>query len=680
MAVFCFFFAFKNPAHSQGLSQADPNAEVQQGLQVIEEPLGLPSTDIRLIIANIIRVALGLIGIVLVVIIIYGGYLWMTAGGNEEQIAKAKKVLINAVIGLIIILSAYAIVWFIMRMLGVGVGPGAGAGYGPPGIQNFRGSGALGRIVKDHYPNRNQVNVPRNTKIVVTFFKPIRVDNLADGSKGDPTKTGDCTLPLNSWEDDCDGLIMDAGTIMVERIIPATTTTGTPTFEPIRGAAFLAQRTIDPATQIEGYYTIVIRPYDYLGSSEENVGYRVHLGNNIKRDDADANYPGIFANNSGSKYYEWIFTCGTELDLSPPYVIDVYPVAPDVEYKNTVIQVNFNEAMDPIGVQGVFMTSTYGYYELRDGFIFLRSGESTVPLGSFNIVNNYHSLEFTPSIPCGKNACGGIIYCLPVCDKPGATCAQDTYDMMLRAATTVSTSTFESQPFTGVADICGNALDANKDGVVDQVTKAEPLFDVQTKPDNYSWFFQIKDEMDLTPPIIAKTIPGPEAPFVAAQEDWSMWFNKRMRIDPMYYIDISESPTPQERCDAYDLTGDDCILDLIWKVPFVTFTTYTPKTRTAENHGPFLDGLPQGYIPFISSVVEDAHFNCLYPGQGPLEGDDYDVSKISSYCQAQAGDEDSFEQCCLASGASQVFCCNASPFVNSSTVCADTLLMPPPSI
>ncbi|OGH69359.1 MAG: hypothetical protein A2754_02385 [Candidatus Magasanikbacteria bacterium RIFCSPHIGHO2_01_FULL_47_8] len=68
-----------------------------------------PPTDPRLIIASIIRVALSLIGTVMLVLNLYGGYLWMTAGGNDEQITKAKTTIRNATIGLVIVLSAYSI-------------------------------------------------------------------------------------------------------------------------------------------------------------------------------------------------------------------------------------------------------------------------------------------------------------------------------------------------------------------------------------------------------------------------------------------------------------------------------------------------------------------------------------------------------------------------------------------
>lgn len=78
---------------------------------------GLSNQDIRITIANIIRIALGMLGLVAVVIVLWGGFMWMTAGGDENRVADAKKILINGFIGLVIILTSYAIVSFVVKNL-----------------------------------------------------------------------------------------------------------------------------------------------------------------------------------------------------------------------------------------------------------------------------------------------------------------------------------------------------------------------------------------------------------------------------------------------------------------------------------------------------------------------------------------------------------------------------------
>ncbi|MFA5061575.1 MAG: hypothetical protein WC526_00275 [Patescibacteria group bacterium] len=78
---------------------------------------GLGHQDIRVTVASIIRTAMGLLGIVAVVIILIGGFIWMTAGGNEEKTSDAKKWIFSGIIGLAIILAAYALATYVINSL-----------------------------------------------------------------------------------------------------------------------------------------------------------------------------------------------------------------------------------------------------------------------------------------------------------------------------------------------------------------------------------------------------------------------------------------------------------------------------------------------------------------------------------------------------------------------------------
>jgi len=64
-------------------------------------------------VGQVISIILSFVGVLFFILMIYAGILWMTAQGNEQQVAKAKDLLINATIGLIITLAAYAITSFI---------------------------------------------------------------------------------------------------------------------------------------------------------------------------------------------------------------------------------------------------------------------------------------------------------------------------------------------------------------------------------------------------------------------------------------------------------------------------------------------------------------------------------------------------------------------------------------
>lgn len=73
--------------------------------------------ELTTFIGTIINVVLGLSGIALVVLFVYGGILWMTAMGNKDQVDKAKRLLTNTIIGMVIIVAAYAIADYILSSL-----------------------------------------------------------------------------------------------------------------------------------------------------------------------------------------------------------------------------------------------------------------------------------------------------------------------------------------------------------------------------------------------------------------------------------------------------------------------------------------------------------------------------------------------------------------------------------
>ncbi len=70
------------------------------------------------IAGNVISVALSLVGVVFIGIIIYGGYLWGTARGNEERVERGRKLIFEATIGVIIIFGAYFLTAFIIQQIG----------------------------------------------------------------------------------------------------------------------------------------------------------------------------------------------------------------------------------------------------------------------------------------------------------------------------------------------------------------------------------------------------------------------------------------------------------------------------------------------------------------------------------------------------------------------------------
>ena len=81
----------------------------------LANPLG--TDDVRVIIGQIIKAALGLSGSIALIMFIWGGFLWLTSNGNAEKIEKGRGVLIWATIGLVIIFFAYTIVNAVLTAL-----------------------------------------------------------------------------------------------------------------------------------------------------------------------------------------------------------------------------------------------------------------------------------------------------------------------------------------------------------------------------------------------------------------------------------------------------------------------------------------------------------------------------------------------------------------------------------
>jgi len=74
-------------------------------------------TGISTIVGTVIQALLGLLGVIFLVLILYAGYNWMIARGEEEKVEKAKDTLTRATIGLIITVGAYAISYFVIDKL-----------------------------------------------------------------------------------------------------------------------------------------------------------------------------------------------------------------------------------------------------------------------------------------------------------------------------------------------------------------------------------------------------------------------------------------------------------------------------------------------------------------------------------------------------------------------------------
>ncbi|HRH32921.1 MAG TPA: hypothetical protein PK720_02140 [bacterium] len=87
-------------------------------LEKVAEPYNVqPEKTLEQRVGEIISIVLSLLGVVFMILMIYAGFNWMTAGGDEEQISKSRNTIKAAIIGLLIVVAAYALSVFIIENL-----------------------------------------------------------------------------------------------------------------------------------------------------------------------------------------------------------------------------------------------------------------------------------------------------------------------------------------------------------------------------------------------------------------------------------------------------------------------------------------------------------------------------------------------------------------------------------
>lgn len=110
-----------------GLALLPNTAFAQAGLQSIKSGVqgaakgaGLATSagsDLQTIVGGLIFAVMSLVGIILFGYMVYGGFKWMTAGGDSKAITEAQAIIRNAVIGIVIIALAYVITNFVLQSL-----------------------------------------------------------------------------------------------------------------------------------------------------------------------------------------------------------------------------------------------------------------------------------------------------------------------------------------------------------------------------------------------------------------------------------------------------------------------------------------------------------------------------------------------------------------------------------
>jgi len=116
LAIIFLWSLFVPMAHAQDLGKGMlGDVGTQAGLTTGE------ATPLPQLIGNFIKIGLSALGIIFVVLTIYAGFLYLTARGDSDHVEKAKGTLVTGVIGIAIVLAAYAITAFVINALSASV-------------------------------------------------------------------------------------------------------------------------------------------------------------------------------------------------------------------------------------------------------------------------------------------------------------------------------------------------------------------------------------------------------------------------------------------------------------------------------------------------------------------------------------------------------------------------------
>lgn len=93
----------------------NPLSELKQSGTAYTGSANRAPRDLRYTVANLIKRGLQLVGLVMICLMLYSGFLWFSARGNDDQVQQAKDVIRNAVIGMILVAMSYTLVSFVFR-------------------------------------------------------------------------------------------------------------------------------------------------------------------------------------------------------------------------------------------------------------------------------------------------------------------------------------------------------------------------------------------------------------------------------------------------------------------------------------------------------------------------------------------------------------------------------------
>ena len=253
--------------------------------------------------------------------------------------------------------------------------------------------------------------------------------------------------------------------------------------------------------------------------------------------------------------YFWQFEVSNFLDLTPPEVTFVWPAQDETVARNAIVQMNFSE---PINILSI------------DGNILIQENNVNL-LGELKISNEYKTIEFLSAGDCGGvniNSCGEQVFCLPA-----------------------------SSVITGIINDISDAAD-------------------NIMPEEYTWFFNTNNTIDLDPPVITSVDPDTVNVQINPNPRISAIFDKiispsSLNTDSLYIYNRSV-------CDAEEYEDEDG-KNRISNLCFPAYSVYANQDNYKCNiklYSPYLDQFSI-YRPRLTAKIKDSYGNCFNKSMGP---------------------------------------------------------------
>jgi hypothetical protein len=457
--------------------------------------------------------------------------------------------------------------------------------------------------VENVYPEPSQQEVPRNTSIIVTFREEVKPETICEDTN---TNTIFC--------DSGDYIKID-GRIKIYK-----------NNDEVNFIKLIKVATADNKT-------FIFSPDVYLGSPSESIWYTVYLSDAIQKTNGDP----IFKTCS-KDYLDWSFEVSNKLDLDPPQVKTggVFPLPGSTNPTNSVIQINFNEAINPIMVSGS-ADDVNNYIKIVNV-----ADPSNYLKGRFVVSNQYKTVEFLSDNQCGVNGCGEKIYCLPASSQLrvelNAATLAGCVDCNTHSPYNICSDSHcqdsdgknypTTQSLDGIVDVASNSLNGNRvNGAEGPITYYNENSPAEGTGDNYQWSFSTSSGADTSSPVIKSVSPDFGASEASLSSPIVITFNKLMMSSSLrsgeININNSAGSVTHKRINLIsakplDVTKPELALPgyLIGKNNIDSDDDgIVDETVVEVRHGIFGDLVK--YRTQVGSGVKDNLQNCFKPSSGP---------------------------------------------------------------